>query len=565
MAALRAKPTVMQDKQKEPERQSPADIAREAFRRLAARRIAPTPDAYREIYDEIAGAQGQSSAEKVLAGFAASLSRGPGEIAGLAHRLSDAVQTRDWQRCGWQLSQLAERHLMQEPVDASPVKKEPVPPIGELDAHPIALVDPIEPQIESDQAQPVDLPAAPLSGGKHTRMMREMLIRTWSLAVVSLLHGAPQLVKESEALVESIRLARTEQMLTELGAQLKQLCFKIELKSGDMAEEQELLLRLFKLLLENIGELLEDDSWLSGQLANVQDLLSGPVNYAALMDATRSLKEVIYKQSLLKHSLNEAKATLKNMMLTFVDRLDTFTASTGDYHERIDGYARQIGAAKDIVDLNKVLDQVMYQTRIAQTEALRSRDNMAAARRDMLAAENRIHELQSELRQASELVREDQLTGSLNRRGLDDVLEREMARAERRGLPLCVAMLDLDDFKRLNDTHGHSAGDQALIHLVRVVKDTLRTMDIIGRFGGEEFMIVLPDTVLEDAAQAVTRLQRELTKRIFMHNHERVLITFSAGVALRKPGEGQPALIERADAALYKAKAAGKNRVVCAE
>ena len=155
-------------------------------------------------------------------------------------------------------------------------------------------------------------------------------------------------------------------------------------------------------------------------------------------------------------------------------------------------------------------------------------------------------------------------SGSLNRRGLDDVFEREMARADRRKSPLCIAMLDLDDFKRLNDTYGHTAGDEALIHLVRVIKDTLRTMDVIARFGGEEFMIVLPDTNMEDAMQTVTRVQRELTKRIFMHNNERLLITFSAGVALRIEGEDQATLIKRADEALYKAKRAGKNRVVAA-
>jgi diguanylate cyclase len=87
-------------------------------------------------------------------------------------------------------------------------------------------------------------------------------------------------------------------------------------------------------------------------------------------------------------------------------------------------------------------------------------------------------------------------------------------------------------------------------------------MDVIGRFGGEEFLIVLPDTSLEDATRTITRLQRELTRRIFMHNNERLLITFSAGVALRAPSEDQAALLKRADEALYKAKRAGKNRVV---
>lgn len=162
-------------------------------------------------------------------------------------------------------------------------------------------------------------------------------------------------------------------------------------------------------------------------------------------------------------------------------------------------------------------------------------------------------------------MREDQLTGSLNRRGLDDVFERETARADRRGTPLCIAVLDLDDFKKLNDTYGHIAGDAALKHLVKIVKDTLRSMDVIARFGGEEFLILLPETTIEAASQTMTRLQRELTRHFFMHDNEKVLITFSAGVALRRPHEDQTELVQRADKAMYQAKQTGKNRVVVAE
>jgi diguanylate cyclase len=103
------------------------------------------------------------------------------------------------------------------------------------------------------------------------------------------------------------------------------------------------------------------------------------------------------------------------------------------------------------------------------------------------------------------------------------------------------------------------------VYLVRVIKETLRTLDVLARFGGEEFLILLPDTTIEDATLTVTRLQRELTKRIFMHNNERILITFSAGVALRKGTEDKISMLKRADAALYQAKRAGKNRVVSAD
>jgi diguanylate cyclase len=90
-------------------------------------------------------------------------------------------------------------------------------------------------------------------------------------------------------------------------------------------------------------------------------------------------------------------------------------------------------------------------------------------------------------------------------------------------------------------------------------------MDVIARFGGEEFLLLLPNTSLEDAMQAVTRIQRELTRSIFMHEHQRVLVTFSAGAALVASGESQDSLIQRVDTALYRAKREGKNRVVAAD
>ena len=406
---------------------------------------------------------------------------------------------------------------------------------------------------------------AVLADEPEARLLRELLSRTLVFAVASLLAGSPGLVGEAESLGAVVKNATNEAALNDIAARLKQLCYQIEIRSGDAAEQQELLLRLFRLLLENVGELLDQDSWLRGQVEMVQELISGPLDQRALEDAMRSMKEVIYKQGQLKHSLSDVKLTVKNMMMTFIDRLGSVAATTGDFHEKIGGYSEQIGQATNIAELNSVLDNVLRETRAVQAEALKSRDRMVAARQEMHDAETRIHALEEQLRHMSELVREDQLTGSLNRRGLDDVFERETARADRRGTPLCVAVLDLDDFKRLNDTYGHSAGDGALKHLVQVVKNTLRSMDVIARFGGEEFLILLPETTVEAAAQTMTRLQRELTRHFFLHENEKILITFSAGVALRLPDEAQEELVKRADRAMYKAKQTGKNRVEVAD
>lgn len=158
-------------------------------------------------------------------------------------------------------------------------------------------------------------------------------------------------------------------------------------------------------------------------------------------------------------------------------------------------------------------------------------------RLELQHAQGRIQTLEAKLEQMSELAREDPLTKSLNRRGMIETLGREMHRAGRHRLPLCMALLDIDNFKQLNDKLGHHAGDNALIQLVAVIKATLRQLDVIARFGGEEFLLLMPNTDLDDAVQTVTRIQRELTRSIFMHEHLRVLVTFSAGAALAEDKE----------------------------
>ena len=511
--------------------QNPAELAREAFRQLAIRKIAPTPDAYHKIYDEIAGYAQEPTPEEIFGEFASSLLTAADGVSPIGKALQVAAAKPYWPDYGKGLAELVKHYQTQLAARNSNI----------ANAVGTSLIDDPQPAL-----------------------LRDLLTRTLTLAVASLLQGVPALAEEAEVLGRSIKSAETEQELQEASTRLKQLCFKIELKSGDMAEQHELLLRLFNLLLENVGSLLDDDSWMHGQIEAVQNLIAGPVDEIALKEVMRSLKEVIYKQSTLKHSLVDAKENVKNMMATFIDRLGDIATTTGNYHKKIDGYSKQISATADVGKLGKILDAVMKETRIAQTEALRSRDAILAARKDVEDAEALIHDLKTKLEQMSELVREDQLTGSLNRRGLDDVFERELARSERRSSPLCIALLDLDDFKKINDNYGHSAGDEALIHLVRVIKETLRTMDVIARFGGEEFLIVLPDTSLAEAVQTITRLQRELTKQIFMHNHTRLLMTFSAGVALRNEKEDQQSMVKRADAALYEAKRTGKNRVVAA-
>jgi diguanylate cyclase len=141
----------------------------------------------------------------------------------------------------------------------------------------------------------------------------------------------------------------------------------------------------------------------------------------------------------------------------------------------------------------------------------------------------------------------------------------ETARVDRQAAPLGTALLDIDNFKRLNDQHGHQAGDAALVHFAQIIKRTIRPSDVVVRFGGEEFLCLLPDSGSTQTARALGRLQQDLDRSPLVYMHRKLPITFSAGIAVRKPGETRDALISRADRALYQAKVGGKNRAVTAD
>ena len=179
---------------------------------------------------------------------------------------------------------------------------------------------------------------------------------------------------------------------------------------------------------------------------------------------------------------------------------------------------------------------------------------------ELLAAELRIAELEKELAAAREASRTDPLTGALNRRGFDEACRSEVSRAGRRGIGFALAHIDLDDFKRLNDTYGHQVGDVALQRLVAVLRRSMRTSDVLCRFGGEEFLLMLPETSLSDAISVVSRFLREFRSECIPGTS--CALTFSAGVVSHAFDETTEQAIARADAATYAAKHAGKNCVV---
>ena len=603
-----------------PKLTNPTDIARETLKLLTTRRLVPTPDNYQKLYHEISGAGGGVNAgvEPALQKVFKDVVKNTPELKQAVHLLEKAFAERNWVEFERAFSELAvsgsaagsakgswgnlikdllkQWELKHSGITAKRKREGVERVLANFSADPVALQEKlgalvrswsevpqqsgieldesislddigkpesmlVEPKGEAPGKSKIEEQLASIIKGDAQSYLQELLVQSLELGVIPRLTHFPDLVDEAGKLAKLAREARDDQAFQTLSKDLKQFWFKLEVRGESDTDVLAGILRLLRLLVDNVSELVEDDQWLHGQVAVIQNIISQPMDTRALFDAERSFKEVIYKQGALKHSLNDAKTTLKNMLTTFVDRLGELSESTGGYHSKIESYSAKISQTEDILQLNQILEELLVDTKGMQLDVLRSRDELIEARKQVEAAEQKIIKLEEELDEVSELVREDQLTGTLNRRGMDDAFEREIARADRVKSPLSVAVLDVDHFKRLNDSLGHQAGDEALIHLVRVVKEALRPMDIIARYGGEEFVIILPDTPVGEAVKVMTRVQRELTKKFFLHKNERVLITFSAGVAERLSAEGAESLIGRADKAVYVAKEAGRNRV----
>lgn len=590
----------------------PSDIAREVLRLFAARRLPPTPANFRALYHEVSETADEEDGypERLIREIASRLPYDTAERKRAGKQIERALTNNDrasaqealftyfgtisqeappaWNTLianllrHWELRQLGwtvarKRESLERVLAANDPATLHNRLQGLVRAWSQSPTDPESPLPDEGgakalngsgqsgtaaQARPELTLVAPGEAGELIARLRELILIALETVVPTFLSEHPDLVRDAGALAASVRASSKPAQFQTIAQQLRKFAYRLEMVAADTGEIRAGLIKLLRLLLENIEEIVIDDQWLHGQVEVLREIVAKPASLRLIDDAERRLKEVIYKQSQLKHNLAQAQQSLRNMLAGFVDHLANFSEITGTYHDRIAASAQKISSAKDINEIGTVLDEVMRETRGIQEEARRSRDELNAATERARAAEARIAELQHELDEASRLMRHDQLTGALNRRGLEETFEKEAARALRRDLPLCIALLDIDNFKRLNDTYGHQTGDDALIHLVKIIQENLRPNDIVARLGGEEFIIIYPESDLEQATAALVRLQRELTKAYFMADEKKLLITFSAGVSVWSHGESMETVIGRADDAMYQAKETGKNKVV---
>jgi len=196
---------------------------------------------------------------------------------------------------------------------------------------------------------------------------------------------------------------------------------------------------------------------------------------------------------------------------------------------------------------------------VEQLEEIREQNDSLKAKLE--ESKKQIEGLRKELKEAEERASIDFLTKLANRASFDRALSDMVSDFRERNYPFSLLMVDIDDFKKVNDTYGHQAGDKVLKEIAREIRSTLRARDVVARYGGEEFAVLLPGTTFGQAIRIAERLRKNIEKMSVIHNDEAIPVTVSIGVATARKGIDETSIVEIADKALYLAKRSGKNQV----
>ena len=570
---------------------SSAEVAKAALRRLVVSRLEPTPENFARAFRAEAG-QGQSASsrpERGLALLERVVARGVPQAAAAQRRsLAQALFDGHWEQAERELGQFAEadsagaalaelierivsgiarsgrqwtsarrkeslqRVLSGSKIDGQLLQRRLSQLVASWDGEGGDIGE--SEAIVAATATPVVAPST-AAGTDWAPVVARL-----AASLQAALGQGPEAGEAPVATVELLRGTPADAPTPELVASAQELCDRVE---RALAQRERLVGQLAGMcveLTEGLADLAEDDSWARGQLTAMRQTFEHGITSRGVRAAGELLRKTREQQARLRGERTLARDALKVLMSQMLQELGDLGSRTGRFHESVGRYADVIDRAESLESLTGVVGEMLSETRSVQELVGQTQTRLQTEHARATQLTDRVAELESELRRLSDEVSTDQLTQVANRRGLMQAFEAARAQAERDGQPLAIGLLDVDNFKRLNDELGHSAGDVALRSLAGVISKSLRPADAVARFGGEEFVVLLPATAIDDGEEILTRLQRSLSVGLFMHERKTVFVTFSAGITIHRAGETLEQALERADAALYEAKRTGKNR-----
>jgi diguanylate cyclase len=275
------------------------------------------------------------------------------------------------------------------------------------------------------------------------------------------------------------------------------------------------------------------------------------------------------KAAILKH-IQRQRAYLDERETEFREIIDLMTAALAgmdsenqDFYGNIRSQGERFEEITRLDDIKRIKSELLR-----EVEKMRAmvRDKESTDQKSLDALSSQVDTLKKELDEARQSANTDGLTGVKNRKALDNHLKSLVDRNSVTRSPFSLLMMDIDDFKKLNDTYGHTVGDRMLVAFTEKCRSSVRSDDFLARYGGEEFTLILPGASLRNAAKKGKQLCRSIAASRYAAddspNPDAISITVSIGVSAYRKGDTVESVVDRADRCLYKAKADGKNRVV---
>ncbi len=534
---------------------TPVELAKGALRRLAQARQEPTPENYARAWAEEAGQPPPADPRQAGSLWAGLIERVVRGLERSARQWTPARKKESLQRVlqgsardAQRLQQRLQALLQAWETDA------PDAPVGQATDGPASA---------AAAGPPAAAKAAAVDGDDWPRVTRA-LQHTLQAALPAHEARAQELADELAVLAD--RLA-AEGAGPALVSAVEDACARAQRLLGHRHRLFDDVGQLCAALTEGLGALSEDESWARGQSEALRAQLVDGVSARGVRAATQLLGETLAQQRRVRDERRAANRALKDLIQRLLGELGTLDEHTGRFGESVGRHAEAIARAETLEGLAGIVRELVDESRAVSTLVQGTHRRMQQDHARASELEDQVRALEAELRRLADEVATDALTAVANRRGLQQAFVAEVdraGRAEGDAARLAVGLIDIDNFKKLNDTLGHAAGDVALKTLAAAVKERLRPVDTVARFGGEEFVVLLPGSPAAEAQQALTRLQRDLTASLFMHENREVFVTFSAGVTAWRAGEALETALERADEALYEAKRTGKNRTCLA-
>ncbi len=302
--------------------------------------------------------------------------------------------------------------------------------------------------------------------------------------------------------------------------------------------------------------------YVSGKNLKLKKAVNNSLKTARTIDS-KTLEE-FYQKYIADGDRIIISRLLTKISLMLKDITGHISETEGDlagHGKNLENLAEQIGEVRDYDEIKNIVDLMLIETKDLIKSGKRLQTRMKISSEDL-------KQLQKELEKSQAEAQTDSLTQLINRRGLEKKLELERIRARQNDSPFSIILVDIDHFKKVNDTFGHLVGDSLLRGIANMLKSHLRKNDIAARYGGEEFLIILPETGLDGAMAVGKKIRETLSKKEWKlkETGERMgKISVSMGIAIYRLNESDQELFERADRALYLAKQNGRDQIATQE